>query len=136
VRKGKYKVLESYIAPVRGTSTPHRAIYEKARQAYGMMKTVSPAARERELTKRWRASRGRMKETERGAVWEGWAVDIDEEIAMSREDRMGAFVQDALIDGVDQDSEEVRRRKEIDELLEMDEAWHYEEEDEDMHMQG
>jgi hypothetical protein len=136
VRKGKYKVLESYIAPVRGTSTPHRAIYEKAKQAYGMMKTTSPAARERELTKRWRASRGRMKETERGAVWEGWAVDIDEEIAMSREDRMGAFVQDALIDGVDQDSEEVRRRKEIDELLEMDEAWHYEEEDEDMHMQG
>jgi hypothetical protein len=55
---------------------------------------------------------------------------------MSREDRMGAFVQDALIDGVDQDSEEVRRRKEIDELLEMDEAWDYEEDDEDVHMQG
>jgi hypothetical protein len=100
-----------------------------------MMKTVSSAARERELTKRWRASRGRMKEIDRGAVWEGWAVEIDREIAMNREDRMGAFVQDALIDGIDENSEEMRRRKEIDELLETDEAWDYED-DEDVDMQS
>ncbi|KAG9190675.1 hypothetical protein G6011_08763 [Alternaria panax] len=132
VRKGKYRVLESYIAPTRGTSAPHRAVYERLRQAYGTMKTGSPAARERELTKRWRTSRGRMKETERGAVWEGWAVDIDREIAMNKEDRTGAFVQDALIDGINGDSEEARRRKEIDELLETDEAWDYD--DDDVHM--
>ena len=135
VRKGKYKVLESYIAPKRDTSVSHRAVYERVRQAYDLMKTGSPAAREWELTKRWRASRGRMKETQRGAVWEGWAVDVDREIAMSKEDRTGAFVQDALIDGIDEDSEEVRRRKEIDELLETDEAWDYGE-DEDVHMHG
>jgi hypothetical protein len=139
VRKGRYTVLESYIAPVRTTSVPHRAVYEKARQAYKMMIVGSPAARERELTKRWRASRGRMTATERGAVWEGWAVEIDKEIALSKEERMGTFVQDELIDGIDENSDEVRRRREIEELLDTDEAWddaEDEDEDEDVHMQG
>jgi hypothetical protein len=131
VRKGNYTVLESYVAPNRAPSVPHRAVYEKAKQAFEMMIVGSPAARERELTKRWRTSKGRMTATERGAIWEGWAVEIDREIAMSREDRKGAFVQNALVDGIDENSDEMRRRREIDELLETDEAWDYEEEYDD-----
>ncbi|KAH6875890.1 hypothetical protein BKA58DRAFT_311630 [Alternaria rosae] len=135
VRKGHYTVLESYAAPNRGPSISHHAAYEKAKQAYEMMVMNSPVARERELTKRWRASRGRMTTTQRGAIWEGWAVEVDREIALSKEDRKGAFVQNALVDGVDGDSDEARRRREIEELLETDEAWDYEDEDEDDEVQ-
>lgn len=135
VRKGHYTVLESYAAPNRAPSISHHAAYEKAKQAYEVMVMDSPVARERELTKRWRASRGRMTTTQRGAVWEGWAVEVDREIALSKEDRKGAFVQNALVDGVDGDSDEARRRREIEELLETDEAWDYEDEDEDEEVQ-
>ena len=96
-----------------------------------MMIVESPVARERELTKRWRASRGRMAATQRGAVWEGWAVEVDREIALDKDDRKGAFVQNALVDGVDENSDEARRRREIEELLETDEAWDYEDENDD-----
>lgn len=131
VRKGHYQVLESYAAPDRRPSIAHRAAYEKVKQAYEMMIMESPVARERELTKRWRASRGRMTATQRGAVWEGWAVEVDREIALGKEDRKGAFVQNALVDGVDENSDEARRRREIEELLETDEAWDYEEDEND-----
>ncbi|KAI4937159.1 uncharacterized protein J4E92_001887 [Alternaria infectoria] len=131
VRKGHYQVLESYAAPNGRPSVPHRAAYEKVKQAYEMMIMGSPVARERELTKRWRASRGRMTATQRGAVWEGWAVEVDREIALNKEDRKGAFVQNALVDGVDENSDEARRRREIEELLETDEAWDYEEDEND-----
>ncbi|KAI4932832.1 hypothetical protein J4E85_003233 [Alternaria conjuncta] len=131
VRKGHYQVLESYAAPNGRPSVPHRAAYEKVKQAYEMMIMESPVARERELTKRWRAGRGRMTATQRGAVWEGWAVEVDREIALSKEDRKGAFVQNALVDGVDENSDEARRRREIEELLETDEAWDYEEDEND-----
>ncbi|KAI4652320.1 hypothetical protein J4E93_002520 [Alternaria ventricosa] len=131
VRKGHYNVLESYAAPDGRPSVPHRAAYEKAKQAYEMMMVESPVVRERELTKRWRASRGRMTATQRGAVWEGWALEIDREIALDKADRRGAFVQNALVDGVDENSDEARRRREIEELLETDEAWDYEEDEND-----
>ncbi|KAI4714966.1 hypothetical protein J4E89_000650 [Alternaria sp. Ai002NY15] len=131
VRKGHYTVLESYAAPNGRPSVPHRAAYEKVKQAYEMMIMESPVARERELTKRWRASRGRMTATQRGAVWEGWAVEVDREMALDKEDRKGAFVQNALVDGVDENSDEARRKREIEELLETDEAWDYEEDEND-----
>ncbi|EOA92318.1 uncharacterized protein SETTUDRAFT_85284 [Exserohilum turcica Et28A] len=139
VRKGKYTVLESYPAPGPRmpnytTGTPHQAAYKKMEQAYGFMVCSNPAARERELTKRWRVSRGRMTASERGAVWEGWAVELDREISLSREERRGAVLHDMLIDGkaaVDSDRE--RRRREIEEMLEQEEAMEDESSDMDIY---
>ena len=76
--------------------------------------------REDELTKRWRASKGPLTETDRGAVWEGYGVYIDSGIEMGPEERKGAFVS-AGVDGplddlLDEDAR--RRKKEIEEYLE------------------
>jgi hypothetical protein len=132
VRKGNYSVLESYPAPAQNMpsctmSSSHRAVYEKMREVFGFMIGAPLAVRERELTKRWRASKGPMTASGRGAVWEGWAVEIDREIRLSKEERRDAVVLDTLIDGRDViDSEQERRQREMDALL-MEE-----EEEEDM----
>ena len=141
VRKDKYSVLETYIGPVKGrpqgtTPVPHRAAYDKLRQAYSLMLSPSPAAREENVTKRWRVSQGRMSESERGAVWEGWAVGVDKEIVMSREERKGALVYQEYIDHAvekREDTEKERRRKEIEELLDDEES---SDDDGDMNMEG
>lgn len=131
VGKDKYSVLETYIGPVEGrpqvtTPVPHRAAYDKLRQAHSLMMSPSSAAREENLTKRWRVSQGKMSAAERGAVWEGWAVGVDKEISMSREEREGALIyQDYISLGVDMSEQRARRRKEIEELLEEEESWEY-----------
>jgi hypothetical protein len=127
VRKGAYKVLETY--PALRQPRAHKAVYEKLAQAYGIMRSKT---REDELTKRWRASQGPMTQRERGAVWEGWAAVLDREIEMGKKDREGAILSSCLIDeGVDgqrRGPEEERRWREIEELLE-EEDW-----DEDVEM--
>ncbi|KAI0613442.1 Herpes-BLLF1 multi-domain protein [Pyrenophora tritici-repentis] len=129
VRKDKCSVLESYHGPqdkIHGTTpVPYRAAYEKLRQAYSMMLSSSPEAREENVTKRWRVTPGRMSGSERGSIWEGWAVGLDKEISMSKQEREGAFVRKEFIDhGVEirYDSEKARRRREHDELLAEEEA--------------
>ncbi|CAA9964197.1 Retinal multi-domain protein [Pyrenophora teres f. maculata] len=125
VRKHKYSVLETYHSSLdkiaRTTPVSHRAAYEKLRQAYSMMLSASPEAREANVTKRWRVTPGRMSGSERGAIWEGWAVGLDKEISMSKEEREGAYVRQEFIDhGVKmrEDSERARRRREFEEMLE------------------
>jgi hypothetical protein len=127
VRKGAYKVLETY--PALRKPRAHQAVYEKLAQAYGIMRSKT---REDDLTKRWRASQGPMTQRERGAVWEGWGAVLDREIEMGKKDREGAILSSCLIDeGVDgqrRGPEEERRWREIEELLE-EEDW-----DEDVEM--
>ena len=104
----------------------HRAVYDKLAQAYGMM-SVDAEAREEELTKRWRVSRGPMTGCDRGAVWEGWGVVVDREVSMSRVERQGAMKSEAGASGgtgneavgeVDRDVDEARRRQqEMEELM-------------------
>ncbi|RMZ66184.1 hypothetical protein GMOD_00005261 [Pyrenophora seminiperda CCB06] len=138
VRSDKYSILETYVGPMAGrqhdtSSAPHRAAYEKLRQVHSLMLSSSPGAREHNLTKRWRVTPGKVSATQRGAVWEGWAVGVNKEISMSREEREGAFVYQEYIDhGVAQryDAERERRKKEIAELLEDEDSWHYEDEEE------
>jgi hypothetical protein len=145
VRKGKYDVLETYAATashpkLKGNGPSyrfpegmgaHEAVYKKFAQVYNIMR--SSTDRERDLTKRWRATKGPMTQRDRGAVWEGWAVCLDREIEMGAEERRGAFLSSGLIDeGVHRkaggvvvgtvDHEEVeRRRREMEELMEEDE---------------
>lgn len=97
------------------------------------MVSAPPAKRERELTKRWRVSKGRMTGSERGAVWEGWGVEVDREVSLSREERSGAVLHDRIIYGESEaDKERERRRREIEEMLEEEEEAL---EDMDMEMQ-
>ncbi|KAJ5060179.1 hypothetical protein J3E74DRAFT_216221 [Bipolaris maydis] len=123
VRNGKCKVLESY--PIPGgdvgsypTGVAHRAAYEKVKQAFGFMIAAPAEVREREVTKRWRTSMGPMTENERGAVWEGWGVEIDRQVKMRKEERMGAVVLDSIIDGTKaRNWERERRQREMKELF-------------------
>lgn len=106
VQEGQYTVLESYTpAKMRSVTgrvyTPaggaggvagkaHKAAYEKIKQAFSFIQDGT--GRENSLTKRWRATQGMMTENERGSIWEGWAVGVSMKIAMSAEEREGAFV--------------------------------------------
>ncbi|KAF1939727.1 hypothetical protein EJ02DRAFT_496289 [Clathrospora elynae] len=146
VRRGKYVVLETYPSPMspyaKGAGSgqsvlfgpsagdggaaiktpPHQVVYEKLRQAYGFM--ASSRAREHDLTKRWRVTKGPMTLFDRGAVWEGWAVTLDRGIGMCAAERRGSLIMSGVIDeGVERklDAEEERRRREMDELLAEDE---------------
>lgn len=150
VRRGAYTVLESYLPspshpkvvnstrqPFLASSVcsaslstnPHHAVYQKLVQAYSLM--AGSKDRERELTKRWRATPGPMTQHDRGAVWEGWGVTLVDGIEMNTVERRGALLSSGLIDegvekkgrvsGVDEDEVE-RRRREIDELMEEDSA--------------
>lgn len=138
VRKGHYQVLETYMSPFNpftGHHTNkhipcHAAAYTKLAQAYDLMKTSSPAARERELTKRWRASHGPMTQRDRGAVWEGWGVTLDRGIEMVSVEREGVMVSSRVVDdGVERrrSGVEEERWREMERLMEEDEA-----DDEDM----
>ncbi|KAF2035468.1 hypothetical protein EK21DRAFT_54177 [Setomelanomma holmii] len=141
VRKGAYKVLETYLAPSteRGlpagcTSHPHKVVYEKLAQGYNIMRSscTSPQAREDLMTKRWRASPGPMTQRDRGAVWEGWGVTLDRGMEMGAGERKGALLSSWLVDeGVDKrvDEEAERRRRELEELME-EEGWDDMDEDE------
>jgi hypothetical protein len=131
VRKGHYQVLETYMSPFNsftgkptGKDVPcHAAAYSKLAQAYNLMKTTSPAVREEELTKRWRASQGPMTQRDRGAVWEGWGVTLDREIVMSKGEREGVMVSLRVVDdGVDRlrTEEEEERWREMERLMEED----------------
>ncbi|KAJ4315188.1 hypothetical protein N0V94_006067 [Neodidymelliopsis sp. IMI 364377] len=149
VRSGRWSVLETYPSPFLNStrkgkekareSNCHVAAYEKLVQAYGLM-TSDAKRREEELTKRWRVSRGPMTAVDRGAVWEGWGLYVDQEIAMSAVERKDALRSSAgglfgNVEGlggqlpVDDDADEVaRRKKEMQELMDEDE-------DEDMEKQ-
>ncbi|EMD60018.1 hypothetical protein COCSADRAFT_346476 [Bipolaris sorokiniana ND90Pr] len=123
VRNGKCKVLESYPMPGGDvgsypTGVAHRAAYEKVKEAFEFMIAAPAAVREREVTKRWRTSKGPMTASERGAVWEGWGVEVDKQVKMGMEERMGAVVLDSLIDGTKtRDWEWERRQREMKELF-------------------
>ncbi|KAF5845621.1 hypothetical protein GGP41_009432 [Bipolaris sorokiniana] len=123
VRNGKCKVLESYPMPGGDvgsypTGVAHRAAYERVKEAFEFMIAAPAAVREREVTKRWRTSKGPMTASERGAVWEGWGVEVDKQVKMGREERMGAVVLDSLIDGTKtRDWEWERRQREMKELF-------------------
>jgi len=139
VRRGAYNVLETYAAPSRHAkgrqpasvgstvspsdiTSPHRAIYEKLVQACALMYTSTK--RETELTKRWRVTKGPMTLVDRGAVWEGWAAYVDRGIEMSAKERQGAVLSSGIIDGgveKKMDEEALRRKREMDELMEEDE---------------
>ncbi|KAF3040804.1 hypothetical protein E8E11_005738 [Didymella keratinophila] len=153
VRNGRWSVLETYACP---SSQPakgkgkrrvdeesqgcHKAVYNKLAQASRMMSSA-PAARENELTKRWRTSRGPMTSSDRGAVWEGWGVYVSRAIEMSAEERKDAMKNEAqtapeVEEGGDDEfgpysepNETLRRRKEMEELMHEDED---EDEDEEM----
>jgi hypothetical protein len=150
VRSGRWSVLETYPSPfLNGTrkgkekareSNCHAAVYEKLVQAYGLV--ISDAKRrEEELTKRWRVSRGPMTAVDRGAVWEGWGVYLDQGIAMSAVERKDALRSSAggfsgnveVLGGqasvYDDADGAARRKKEMQELMDEDEV---EDEDEDM----
>lgn len=135
VRSGRWSVLETYACPsshpafgkgkgkeVLGEKGCHRAIYDKLAQAYGMI-IADPMAREEDLTKRWRVSRGPMTSWDRGAVWEGWGVVVDRAVNLSQIERQGALRSEVKgSEGVDcgwsSDGDEVvRRQNEMDELM-------------------
>jgi hypothetical protein len=119
VRKGAYEVLETYL--VNGKGDAHRAVYTKLVQAYMIMRTAKH--RERELTKRWRASQGPMTQRDRGAVWEGWGVVLDRGIEMGKGEREGAFLSSWMVDegvAMKRTEEQERRWREIEEMLEED----------------
>lgn len=101
------------------TTAAHRALYAKLRQIYDIMGAA--ANREEELTKRWRVTRGPMTLVERGSVWEGWGVVLDQGIEMDAWERKGAIFHSGLVDdGMEVkkvDEEVARRRREIEELL-------------------
>lgn len=144
VRNGRWTVLETYACPlshpakVKGkgkvgeeSTGCHKVIYDKLAQTYRMMSPV-PLVREDELTKRWRTSRGPMTSSNRGAVWEGWGVYVDRAMEMSTEARQGAMKNEAQTvpkvgEGGDEQygpysepEENLRRRKEMDELMDED----------------
>jgi hypothetical protein len=138
VRKDKYEVLETYYGPRAPIAiwsdprkrVPHKAAYSKISQAFAL---ISPRKREEELTKRWRVTPGPMTATDRGAVWEGWAVTLDKGIEMGVKEREGALVLSPLIiEGeTEVDVEKERRRKEIEELLDREDSYGGDEEEEE-----
>jgi hypothetical protein len=99
VKEGGYKVLEAYSnenldlvlpggdAAQRERNGTHKAAYSKLLQAFQLM--VACEDREEDLTKRWRVSPGFATEKQRGAVWEGWGVQIDSRIEISENERKG-----------------------------------------------
>ncbi|EUC34465.1 hypothetical protein COCCADRAFT_35917 [Bipolaris zeicola 26-R-13] len=142
VRNGKCKVLESYPMPGGDvgsypTGVAHRAAYEKVKEAFGFMIAAPAELRERGVTKRWRVSRGPMTASERGAVWEGWGVEVGRQVKMGREERVGAVVLDSRIDGAKtRDWEEERRQREMKEwFVERDDEDDEEEVEEDVRME-
>lgn len=139
VRTGRWSVVETYACPSshpakskgkgRAGETQrdgcHRAVYEKLETVFGFM-ARDAGRREALLTKRWRVSRGLMTGLERGAVWEGWGVCVDKGVGMCVGEREGAVR--GFADGTDggggacSDAEEtVRRRREMQELMDEDE---------------
>jgi len=134
VQEGQYTVLESYTpANMRSVTgrvyTPavgaggvagkaHKAAYEKIKQAFSFMQ--DGMGRENILTKRWRATQGMMTEDERGSVWEGWAVSVSMKIAMSAEEREGAYVPNGR-KGVAEDEDEWNEDEDTDEDEDEDE---------------
>lgn len=145
VRTGRWSVLETYACPsshpAKGKGKGkvgdegkgcHRAVYDKLAQAYGMISSAS-AARENEVTKRWRTSRGPMTSSDRGAVWEGWGVYVDKGIEMSVEERKDAMkseteavprIEGAFAEGYGpyaEPDEAAKRRREMEELMDEDE---------------
>ena len=145
VRNGLWSVLETYACPsshlAKGKGKRrvgeesqgcHKAVYDKLVQASRIMNSA-PAVRENELTKRWRTSRGPMTSSDRGAVWEGWGVYVDRAIEMSAEERKDAMKNEAqtvpqVEEGGDDEygpysepNETLRRRKEMEELMDEDE---------------
>lgn len=107
--QGAIEVLETYAPPPEHGLRPwiptvadsaHKAAYAKLRQAINIMATGAPD-RENHITKRWRVSPGPMTLRDRGAIWEGWAVALDQGIEMSAKERVGARVWVNLISGGD-----------------------------------
>lgn len=153
VRNGRWSVLETYACPsshpAKGKGKGkvgdeskgcHKAVYGKLAQAYRMM-SLAPGARENDLTKRWRTTRGPMTSSDRGAVWEGWGVYLDRAIEMDADERKDALKNEVQTrpmvenDGdagdeygpYSEPDEAARRRKEMEELIAEDE-----DEDEEM----
>jgi hypothetical protein len=126
--------------PFTGESTGrevpcHEAAYKKLAQAYNLMNTASARERERELTKRWRASQGPMTQRDRGAVWEGWGVTLDTGIEISKREREGVMASLRIVDdGMESMRSEVEeeRWREMERLMQEDED---EDEDEGQNME-
>lgn len=116
---GQYGVTWTYMAHNRTGKAkgpkpidPHVQAHEKLMQALSFMYLHAGAAdREQLLSKRWRVSPGMMTETDRGGVWEGWAVVLDAPIQMTAEERERAIKVRPL-------NLDARRLKEIEEMLE------------------
>ena len=75
-----------------------------------------------DMTKRWRVTKGPMKQFDRGAVWEGYAVNVDKSIELSADEREKAWLKSGLIDAgfeCELDPEIARRRQKIEEMLEV-----------------
>lgn len=169
VQRGAYKVLETYMNPTitpasaaaaamrRAAASsasgsadappraihPHAAIYNKLLMAYNLMNKMCGTAADREKwhTKRWRASRGPMTAVQRGAVWEGWGLQVDVGIVMEARERVGALRSCDLVDwGVEkrESAEEAARRRELEELMAEEEGEDDEddEDDDEMEMDG
>ncbi|KAF2275160.1 uncharacterized protein EI97DRAFT_78828 [Westerdykella ornata] len=127
---GSYQLIERYIprfgcpprtytskgkgkAPMPRGHSGHGSAYDKLMQALSFMyQHAGSTDREELLSKRWRVSPGMMAETDRGAVWEGWAVVLDRPIEMTSEERdRGALKVRPL-------NLDAQRMKEIEEMLE------------------
>ncbi|KAF1928565.1 uncharacterized protein M421DRAFT_62859 [Didymella exigua CBS 183.55] len=152
-RAGRWSVLETYACPsshpAKGKGKRkvgdenkgcHGFVYDKLVQAYSMISSA-PEVRENELTKRWRTSPGPMTSFDRGAVWEGWGVYVDRGVEMSVDERNDAMKSEAEAvpkAGASSSSEDygpyretdeaLRRKREMEEL--MDEDGEIEEEEE------
>ncbi|OAL48771.1 hypothetical protein IQ07DRAFT_645528 [Pyrenochaeta sp. DS3sAY3a] len=167
VQRGAYKVLETYmtptITPASATAAamrrdaaassasggagpaprapnPHAAIYNKLAMAHSLVSKMcgTGADREKWHTKRWRASRGPMRAVERGAVWEGWGLQVDAGVVMEARERVGALKSCDLVDwGVErrESAEERERRRELEELMAEEEEDDEDDEDDDDEME-
>ncbi|KAF2117634.1 hypothetical protein BDV96DRAFT_570588 [Lophiotrema nucula] len=132
VQARAWSVLESYVCPQNipdgkalSGKTSHEHVYEKLSQVYAFMSSC--VNREQDLTKRWKVTKGPVTESERGAVWEGYGVQLDKGLSMSREERRGAI----RVSGLETDLAE-RKRKEDVEMMDDDEDEFESEEDEGM----
>jgi hypothetical protein len=111
-----------------GKGVCHAAIYSKLQTAYNLMRAPSARAREQQLTKRWRASKGPMTQRDRGAVWEGCGVTLDKGIEMSKADREGAYVWSWIVDEgthkkvnlTEEEREHEKRMRELEEWESME----------------
>ncbi|KAF2004964.1 hypothetical protein P154DRAFT_585230 [Amniculicola lignicola CBS 123094] len=100
VRNNNAAVIERYginfIPRMRDDNTPvlasrpHIAAYEKLAAAYSLMTSVDD--REEDLTKRWRATKGPMRRRDRGAVWEGYGIRIDQVVEIKGGQRKTGIV--------------------------------------------